>query len=484
MKEQEVRLPEQSTSHFRLKGYPYQQVLEDGTVLDCNVTLDRLAQGKYRRELGERVKSVETYLDPLRDMGYNGIHSAIQGGDLTFDQAFSMATFVCAALNNPLREELRGAGALPELETHVLQATSLLSAMSVKESLVGLTPDEIAGMVAATIHLDTVARVPHEEPVIAFGGMGGDKGYPLNGDNSKLFSLSTLSAVVLADAGPVHKHHSYPNTSKVAGQSAIEAFGARSDFDSVDVMTEVMGVSNLLMTSCHSTRTLHTLSHVLKGETINHVIGPLAFTLDAETPIHAMIGVNEKIPPETIVESMKILNDKGFQKYGNSAVFCGTDLTGEQLEQAKAMGTVQEHVRLDEVAPAPYASIAAFLVDGENAGTFVIAPEDFYDEETLGEMNLEELEIHNSVDEIIAANIAAITGANRSQSLYLAMCVGLGLFTRDCLTHPDALDRSSRRVNRDYLRQCTSQGLAMIESGRAAQSLQRYVGATQQVVRK
>src|SRR5690606_20862012 len=117
------------------------------------------------------------------------------------------------------------------------------------------------------------------DPTIAFGGMGGDKGYPLNGTNTKLFSLSTLASVALAADGPVHKHHSYPNTSKVAGQSAIEAFGARSDFHSEERFAQVLTESNLVMSSCHDTRTLHSLSHKLKGETINHVIGPLAFTL-------------------------------------------------------------------------------------------------------------------------------------------------------------------------------------------------------------
>ena len=76
--------------------------------------------------------------------------------------------------------------------------------MSTKEAYVGLVAEEIAGMVAATIYLDTVVRTKHDGSVVAFGGMGGDKGYPLNSHVTKLFSVSTLAAVVLSADGSVH----------------------------------------------------------------------------------------------------------------------------------------------------------------------------------------------------------------------------------------------------------------------------------------
>ncbi len=469
-----------------MQGAPYQQTVETRGIpeaIDSNASLDTLASNtKYREALRRKLPTVEPLLADLFDRdGYYSIQRKIeQGKTLTFDESFGLVTFVCAALNKPLREELRGKlkHFMPE-DTHLLQATALLSAMSTKEAYVGLTAEEIAGMVAATIYLDTVVQTKHDGPVIAFGGMGGDTGYPLNSHTTKLFSVSTLSAIVLSLDGPVHKHHSYPNTSKVAGQSAIEAFGARSDFHTPGAFESVLNGANVLMTSCHNTRTLHSLSHKLKGETVNHVIGPLSFTMTPDTPLHAMIGVNEKIHPEVLVEAMKILTDKGFQEYDNSAVYCGTLIANDD---AKILDpTLMKHiVVLDEVAPPPYRTIVSFLVKGENAGTYVLSPEDFYDLKDLTDFSPSSLAIPNTKESIIEANVSAIEGDDITRVKYLAMTVGLGLFVRHYLNDPSSLDRTKMRVNRDMLRACTKQGLELILSGKGKEQLERYVSITNQ----
>jgi len=477
-------------AEIQLVGHPYQQQISQGDgliMVDSNASLDILAhRAGYEETLPDRILAAEADLVPLFDSGYYGIDAALKHGrTLDFNQTFSLISFVCSALNRPLAAQLRGRiKNMGSAETHELQAVSLLSSMSTKEAYAHLTAEEIAGMVAATIHLDTVERTHSEEGTIAFGGMGGDLGYPAEVGQTKLFSLSTLAAVVLSVERPTHKHHSYPNTSKVAGQSAIEAVGARSDFHSPEAFKAVFDEAGLIMSSCHNTRTLHTLSHKLKGETINHVIGPLAFTMHPETPIHGLIGVNEKVHPQTIVEALQILHARGYQRYDNSAVYCGTDLkhvTAEMLDPDAYYKSdlAKSHVRVDEIAPPPYASLVAFSVRGADAGTYESTPDDFYTPDELRNINFESLLIPNVAEEILRNNAAAIAGEDLVKAMYLAMTVGLGIFTRNYLHLPDALDRTKHRVNPTYLRFATKQGLDIILSGGAKDQLDRYVAATQ-----
>ena len=473
-----------------LEGEPYQRVV-DGEygieIVDCSKSLDLLAnQSDYSKRLGCAVGEAEPILTPFfENGGYYYVDSKLKHGqDLTFEESFGMITYVLSALNKPLRETLdKRYGLVNSEETHLLQATALLSAMSTKEGYVGLNAEEIAGMVAATLHLDTVARPNLQDKILSFGGMGGDRGYPTNGENSKLFSLSTLSAVALSCIAPVHKHHSYPNTSKVAGQSAIEEYGARSDFHSHEAMENIFAESGLLMTSCHNTRTLHTLSHRLRGETINHVIGPLSFTVSPETELNVNIGVNEKIHPETIVESLLILEQRGFQKYNNCGVYFGTDLEEADPrmfhpEIYSSSDECKRHIAIDEVAPPSYVTMAAFAVNSENLGTYALYPEDFYGKKDLSIIDTGKLRIPNTKEAILQANDTALSGSDESKSRYLAMTMGLALFIKEYLDQPDALDVVEKRVNREYLRACTQKSLEILKSGAGARKLTEYVEAT------
>ena len=491
MKENNIYNERNSVAFIKLQGEPYQRTVEgpDGPeTVDCNVTLTNLANNTgYIERLPEVVTQITPHIGELTDGGgFYGIDKKLKHGEeLSFDDAFSLATFVCAGLNRPLsREMAESIQNLGPHETHLMQATVLLSAMSAKEGYVGLTPDEIAGVVAATIKADTVLRMPADGEVLSFGGMGGDRGYPIADGQSKLFSLSTLSSVALAVDGPVHKHHSYPNTAKVAGQSAIEALGARSDFHTPQAFGAVMQETDLVMSSCHDTRTLHTLSHLLRGETINHVIGPLSFTMSEDTALQGFIGVNEKIHPEIIVEALRILDQKGFQRYANSAVYCGTDLrdVSDVMLDPVAYNQSRDakmHVAIDEVAPPPYSSLVAFLVNGENAGTYAVRPEDFYDEDELSKISFDELVIPNTREAILFNNEQALRGLDSAKARYLAMTIGLGLFVRHDLGNDDALDRDRRVVNADYLKARTQQAYRMLVEGDAAQKAHAYVRTTQ-----
>jgi len=477
-------------SFIQLKGEPYQRMVgnADPELVDCNVSLDALVQNSgYISELPSKIDQSSEHLQPLfNEGGYYGLDDKLKHGqNLTFSEAFSLIAFVTSALNKPLLDVMvdRIQNLGPH-ETHLLQAVALLSSMSAKEVFASLTAEEIAGMVAATLHLDTVARAFFPQSTLAFGGMGGDKGYPLGKGRSKLFSLSTLSSVASAIVGPTHKHHSYPNTSKVAGQSAIEAYEARSDFHSLAAFGAVFREANLLMTSCHNTRTLHTLSHRLKGETINHAIGPLAFTLSEDTAIHGFIGVNEKIHPETIIQALQILNKNGYQTYDNSAVYCGTDLETAHRDMFDPKSyyfsrEAKEHISLDEIAPPPYVSLVSFLVKGESAGTFVIRPEDFYPRHELEKIRFDQLVIPNTAEAILHFNTEALSGRDEAKSRYLAMTIGLGIFTRNYLDQPDALDVRNHRVNPRYLHRATQEGYELLKSGQAMDKLHEYVQVTQ-----
>lgn len=469
---------------IRLVGEPYQHA--DGT--DASNSLDILAHNtRYRERLRISMESRMAVLEPLTMQGgYYAIDGKIKHGkDLTFSEAFSLITFVTSALNKPLLDEVVAiTGQDIPIETRYSQAVALLSAMSAKESYAQLTAPEIAGMVAATIELDTVSRPDPRGSLFAVGGMGGDRGYLIGNEAYKPQSLSTIATLGLAAFAGAHKHHSYPNTSKVAGQSAIEAFGARSDFHSEEAMLAVFHQSDILMTSCHNTRTLHTLSHRLRGETINHVIGPLAFTLSAETELHGLIGVNEKIHPELIIEAMEILAQNGCQKYHNSVSFCGTSLERPRsilLDPLKYYKSrhARESIRLDELAPPPFISLASFLVDGVNQGTYFLYPEDFYSQEVLAGIKFGELVVENSVEAITRANARVLTGLDRAKMLYLAMTIGLGVFVKKHATSPDALDRRSHRVNRRLMRQATQEAYEVLSSGLALKNLESYVAATQ-----
>lgn len=411
---------------------------------------------------------------------------------LTYEQCFSLGIYVCLTSNSALYDALaaRTYGLL-EKDRLRLQAVSLLQCMSAREGFIGLHPQEIAGLVAATLELDTVVRVktPSGLPTFAFGGMGGDRGLKTNGEQSKLFSVSTLAALALADFAPVHKHHSYPNTSKVAGQSAIESLGARSDFTDSNSMERALDLSGTLMTSCHSTRTLHTISHELKVETINHVVGPVAFPHNEINEINALIGVNHKVHPATIIESLKILQNKGIQKYGNSVAFCGIEAPIEDVplevvnpDRYYARRSLKSLVAIDEVPPPPNTTMASFLVNGENVGTFLIASTDFMEAEEAKVLESGHILIPNTEDEILAANENVIMGKDYVKSRYVAMTVALALFTKDYAHLSDALDQNTNRINAKYLKECYRLACDAMSSGSLEKRVRLYVESTQKDV--
>jgi len=479
-----------------LCGYPYEKVIRD-QIQNSTDALQRLAYNEnYRGRLETKIASHGQDLEPLYNLGFHGLDALVKSpAPLTYEQCFSLVAYVCmtsnAALYDALATRTKGYPyGLLEKDTLRLQAVSLLQAMSTREGIIGLQPQEIAGLVAATLELDTVVRVktPGDLPTFTFGGMGGDRGLKMDGKQSKLFSVSTLAALALAEFAPVHKHHSYPNTSRVAGQSAIEALGARSDFDNLNSMERALGISGVLMTSCHSIRTLHSISHVLRGETINHVIGPVAVPHSEMNYIHALIGVNHNVHPSTLIEALRILEGKGIQRYGNSVAFCGIEAPVNEvpLEILNPENYYQNYrlkglVAIDEVPPPPYTTMASFLVNGENAGTFLIAPTDFMSDEEARVLveKRDHLLIPNTNEEILAANKNVINGSDDIKSRYVAMTVALALFARDYAHLPNAFDQATKRVNHTYLKECYDLACDAMTNGNLEKRVKLYVELTQ-----
>lgn len=478
-----------SIAVIELRGKPYQR-FENGVSIDCTKTLETLAVNSgYEQRLQRSIERHQEDLVPLFKGGYYGLDARIKKGkNLSYSEAFSLMTFVSMGANRLVHSKISPhirVGSM-DPDTVLLQSIALLSAMSAKEGFVGLTADEIAGLAAATSKIDTVVRIPAKGEVLGVGGMGGDRGYKRNSENSKLFSLSTMGAVVMSNFGYVHKHHSYPNTSKVAGQSAIEAFGARSDQSDPASFERLQENVGLLMTSCHTTRFIHSLSHRLKGETINHVVGPISIPVDSDTPLSAFIGVNDNVHPETMIQALSILQQRNVQRLSNSVAFCGLNShypMGEHFDPDAYYRNrnAKESVAIDEVAPPPHKTLAAFLMDGENIGTYIIEPDDFMDPETFDQIDYMDLLIPNTHEAIVSANMAAITGQDTSKALYLSMTAALGLFTREYSGLPDAFDQKTRRVNHNYLRDAFNKAYDSIMSGAAYSKLQQYVDATNQV---
>lgn len=464
-----------------LIGHPYQQEvrMDNGIeLIDANVTLEKLAQSEeYQARLKQDLTRNTHNLEPLT-RGFGALDGVLKRGqNLSFEEAFSASVFVISALNYAVKANLTDIGVQTETNqtTHLMRATALLASLSTKESYIGLTPEEIAGLSSGVITTDLLTRVRSSVPSLGMGGMGGDRGFDRQSKHLKPFSVSTLSALALANIMPVHKHHSYPNTSKVAGQSAIEYFGARSDFESGEEMEELLETTGLLMSSAHTTKTIHTLSHLLRGETINHILGPLTIPHHATSPLLGFYGVNDKIPPQNVIEALAIMNNKGMQQFGNAVAFGGTGSTSIQNPEFEG-----HSIMVDEIAPPPFITIASFLVRGKPIGTFTLGPQDFYPESALSDMNVDSILVPNDPEAILDGNADALL-LNGPRTKYLAMNVGLGIFLQRYADSPSAFDTDCHTINRDLLRRATEEAEVIIRNGIPVKILENYVATTRRI---
>jgi len=396
-------------------------------------------------------------------------------GSLTFEEAFCGMCYAVAASNAQFFEATlplfrEAAGAEFDQAQALACGTAFLQLMAAKESFLSLTPEEVAGLVAATM-MDLVVEFSIG-PVLETSGMGGDKGFEIEGKVFKTLNASTLSALVLASMGvPVMKHGSYGNTSAVGSTETIEKLGAQTDYSSVEMLRNIWESSGFCFTDAHWCKTVHDLSHLLRMETINHVVGPMTPPLDPTDALFKVMGVNEKVNPRVIAEAYTILHNRGWQKVAGVAVVAGMDQTGLTVD-IRDEHAVKEAVVLDELSP--YASVVAFAYAGKYLGTFKLTPEDFGIS-----IDPTKVLVGNHADLIHEANLAALQGKNPDLASYLAMNAALGMFVHTYLGQVGAMTLTG--PNKDLLRWCYDLCRQAITTGRPWIKLTNYISVTDEV---
>ncbi len=389
---------------------------------------------------------------------------------LTFEEAMVGMSHVIAATNKRvfeiLRKPLERGRKVPfGRDEAIACGASFLTAMAMREALVDLTPEEVAGIATAGL-IDTIIRLPLLH-VIETCGMGGDPGFHHNGTTWKTINASTLSSIVLASLGlPVIKHGSYANTSVMGSTETIEMFGANTTMRSEEEIMRIWEACKYCYLDAHLTKTLHDLSHLLLIETINHIVGPMSLPVSPDTEVTKLMGVNEKIHPSIIARAYTLLHRRGIQKMGGVAIVAGLDESGFNIDPAN-FDHVRDHTTVDELSP--FASVVSLAHQGTFLGNFLVTPEDFG-----VELNPNAVQIPNEKETIHLANMRAIRGEDIALTDYLAMNAALGLFAERHLgVDDDAV--TDEGVNCDYLRQCTEECREAIQSGAAWRKLVEYV---------
>lgn len=384
------------------------------------------------------------------------------GKGLTFEEAFGGMGYVLAATNNYFRQVCYPA---LQHERAIALGVAFLQLMATKEALSFLSAEEIAGMAAAAF-IDLVFRASFAPQVFEGCGMGGDKGFGVGGTVIKTINASTLSSLVLASLGvPVVKHGSCCNTSAVGSTSVMERFGACTNFVSVCEGSKLFNATGFFYADAHCCKTLHDLSHLLMMETINHIIGPMTPPIAADTVIHRLMGVNEKVHPATIARAYEILQQRGYQRIGNAMIICGLDQESAEIDVLNEKA-VKAHAILDELSP--FRSVIAVIKEGQYLGTFGLSPSDFG-----MTIKVEEIQVLSESALIHEANRQALCGENQALTDFLAMNAALGMFVFKDLHLPGAV--TSAGLNPVYLRSRYAECRQAIANGQPRALLKEYV---------
>ena len=409
---------------------------------------------------------------PFRVIG----QKLVKGESLTFDEAFIGMTFVVAATNRALfrkfQPTLQKAHGLLHIEQSELRGPgqTFLTAMAQRESSSVLRPEEIAGMVASGM-MDINYRFQFNPYILETGGMGGDKGFIVNGEKKKVINASTLSSIVLASLGiPVIKHGSYANTSAVGSTEAIEARGVNIYQDSFEEIKRLFDATGFYFSDAHVAKTIHDLSHspFMRHETINHIVGPMTPPVDKKTVLHKVIGVNEGVHPSLVAKAYEILHERGYQNVGNVIAVCGLgqSFLQDKVPNLENKREIRNYAILDEVSP--FATLLAVVRNGKYEGCFVVTPQDFG-----VKIDPNKIQVVNTELELLAANGSALQGLGGANSDYLAMNAAVGLFAAEYLGRDDAIVNGE--LNKEYLRESFKRCREAIISGQAARHLERIV---------
>lgn len=449
---------------------PISAIKLHGTKAEKQVARENMAnQYDVRSRMAEHPSLLELLSKtPLRSLDRSVKH----GHNLTFEEAFCGMCYAVAATNLHFFEAIcplldhSANGSSFDRDQALSSGTAFLQLMAAKESFLHLTPEEVAGIAAACVLLDTVVRLNIPE-VLETSGMGGDRGFFVDGGRRKTINASTLSAFVLRATGqPVVKHGSYSNTSAVGSTDAIEQLGSSTTFCDEASMMLAWKRSGFCYVDAHLVKTIHDLSHLLMMETINHVAGPMSSPFSRETRIFKVMGVNEKVDPETVARAYSILHQRKILNLGGVVAVCGLDREGGDIDPSD-QAAVRRHTVIDELSP--YASVVSFGAASGEIGTYLVTPADFGIE-----LAPESICVPNDADKIQAANLAALSGENRALANYLAMNASMGLLikTHSCAT------LATHGPSPNVLRQCFDTCRNAITSGAAIRALELYVSVT------
>ncbi|MEK7517483.1 MAG: HAD family hydrolase [Patescibacteria group bacterium] len=443
---------------------------------------EALARENYNPE--QIVAENKEILNRLSETPFRVIGQKLSKGEhFTFEEAFLGMTYVVSATNRGIFEQLQPqltrAHSLIKVNQEELRppAQAFLTSMAQREAHDSLTAEEVAGMVAAGM-MDINLRLGFNPYVLETAGMGGDKGFAVNGEKKKVINASTLSAIVLSSMDvPVVKHGSYANTSAVGSTEAIEALGVNIYQSSFEEIEKLFKETNFYFSDAHIAKTIHDLSHspFMRHETINHIIGPMTPPIDRKTRLNKVIGVNEGVYPSLIAKAYEILHQKGHQEVGNVVVVSGLSNDMSEDIDINKRDQIKPYMMLDEVSP--YKTLLSIVQNGKYVGNFLVKPEDFG-----VSIDAEKIQVVNTQQELLMANGQALNGLSEANSNYLAMNAAVGLFAAEYLDREDAILGNS--LNGKYLRECFTRCREAIVSGQAAAHLEKTVAVSNRTERK
>ncbi|OGC69330.1 hypothetical protein A2415_03070 [candidate division WWE3 bacterium RIFOXYC1_FULL_39_7] len=300
--------------------------------------------------------------------------------------------------------------------------------------------------------------VPNLHMMFETCGMGADRGWGTK--TVKTINASTLSAIVLAAMGlPTTKHGSYGNTTKIGSTDVLEQSGANVAIDGAEELMRIFKKTRFLFTDAHTVKTLHYLSHLLKVETVNHVIGPMTGPVSSSTRLYKLMGVNHNVHPLTVAGAYTELHREGFVNLGGAVIVGGVNAIPKR-EDLHSPTWFRDHCFLDEVSPV--ATIVCLATGPTVLGTVCLegsAP--------FGvEFHEHDLKVPNEMHTLMQANQKALRGEGPLGN-YLAANTALARMAGE--TEFFTLDRL-----RDY----TEDALKVLQSGAAERLLDVYVEET------
>lgn len=422
----------------------------------------------------ERLRNRTDAFDLIGKISLGDIDRKVKAGNnLTFEEAGAGMLHVIAATNASFERVARQkfVDAYGDFcdQRAIAMAAAFLNLMAAKESLWSLSAEEIAGMVAAT-SVDLAYRFnppTRSSSVLETCGMGGDRGFTRQGRRFKSINVSTLSAAVASTVGvSALKHGSYGNTSAVGSTDAIESLGAKVAHGSLADVLGPWQQSGFAYLDAHASKTVHDLSHLLRMETVNHVIGPMTPPLASDIRVSRIMGVNEKVHPATVVRAYAILHERGFANVGGLAVVAGLERGARAAECVASATALKDASRIDELSP--YESVVAVGFGQSEPKLLTLAPESFG-------IRLDESAVLLPSDDGALArrsNLQVLAGSAPDLAAYLAMNAALGV------TVARAQDLAGLLGGLNALAETTAECLEAIRSGRTGETVRRYVEAT------